>query len=354
MISIEKRFANILAQRKEKGILRSLKSFDEKVDFFSNDYLGLAKTPSQDTSDVFSGTGSRLISGNSERILEIEDEIAQHFNAESALIFNSGYDANLGLLSSIPKRNDTIIYDELVHASARDGVRLSLAHSYSFKHNDLFHLEELLKKAKGEIFIVVESLYSMDGDFCPLQEIVNLCEKYSANLILDEAHSGGIYGRTGGGLAELFDVQSKIFARLYTFGKAFGSHGACIVGSKNLKDYLINFARSFIYTTALPPNSYERISDILSCTDFKKLQLNLQNKIELFTERNEFLPSPIQNIQFDSIDKLKETESKLLEAGFAVKAIYSPTVAQGQERLRICIHSFNTEEELQALKSLLV
>lgn len=353
MNSLDKRLGEILSEREKKGTLRSLKSYDGKIDFFSNDYLGLSKVDTYNTTRKFSGTGSRLIAGTSNRILDIEKYIAKHFKAEAALVFNSGYDANVGLLSSIPQRNDTILYDELIHASARDGIRLSLAKSFSFRHNDLNHLEDLLKKSQGQVFVVVESLYSMDGDFSPIEDLLNLTEKYGAHVILDEAHSGGILGNHGGGISEQLAIENRLFARIYTFGKGFGSHGACIVGSTTLIQYLVNFARSFIYTTALPPQAFDRIFSILSETNFTALQQRLKTNIQFFLNSITQGSSPIQNIQFNSNEELKQKEELLLNEGFAVKGIYSPTVAKGEERIRICIHSFNTEDDILRLKTLL-
>src|SRR5207249_2240995 len=156
-------------------------------------------------------------------------------------IFNSGYDANTGLLSCVPLRGDTIIYDYLSHASIRDGIRLSLALSFSFRHNDLEDLEKKLKMASGNIFVVTESVFSMDGDKAPLQQLINLCQQYHANVIVDEAHATGVIGNKGEGLVQALGLQKKCFARVHTFGKACGVHGAIILGTGILRHYLINF-----------------------------------------------------------------------------------------------------------------
>ena len=158
------------------------------------------------------------------------------------------------MLSSVPQKGDVIIYDQLSHASIRDGIRLSFASSFSFLHNDVDDLEKKLSaaaKSSQNIFVVTESVFSMDGDMAPLNEISKLCEKYNAALIVDEAHATGIIGEKGEGLVQHLDLQQKCFATLHTFGKACGCHGAVILGSKQLKKYLINFARPFIYSTAL-------------------------------------------------------------------------------------------------------
>lgn len=282
--------------------------------------------------------------------------LANIFKASRALIFNSGYAANLGVLSSLPQRGDTILYDELVHACIKDGARLSLAARFSFRHNDLNDLESKLKKAQGKIFIAVESIYSMDGDQCPLEELVNLAERYHAFVILDEAHSTGVMGKSGSGLAVSLGVQSKVAVRVYTFGKAMGIHGACVVGSNQLIDYLINFSRPFIYTTALPPHSVASIECAFKYLDQHiDLQSTLQNRIKLFLDSTRWLTnrahskSAIQTAIFSGNDSTRLAAQKLQDNGFDVRPILSPTVPAGKERLRICIHTYNTDSEIVSL-----
>ena len=181
--------------------------------------------------------------------------LADFHKAESGLIFNSGYDANLGLFSCIAKKEDTLICDELIHASIIDGCRLSYANRFRFAHNDVEDLEDKLRRSKGNIFVAVESVYSMDGDMAPLKEIAAVCKKYNASLIVDEAHATGLFGDQGRGLVSQHGLEQEVFARVHTFGKALGCHGAVILGSETLRNYLVNFARSFIFTTALPVHS---------------------------------------------------------------------------------------------------
>ncbi|HLK28560.1 MAG TPA: aminotransferase class I/II-fold pyridoxal phosphate-dependent enzyme, partial [Puia sp.] len=242
-----------LNERKEQNAFRQLRLPDHKIDFCSNDYLGIVKNNliiwnqtencKLKTENLRHGsTGSRLLTGNYPLIEETEKLIAKFHEAPSGLIFNSGYDANVGLLSCVPQRGDTIIYDYLSHASIRDGIRLSFAESFSFAHNRLDDLEKKLKVSKGNVFVVTESVFSMDGDCAPLNEIVSLCEKYNAHLILDEAHATGVVGEKGEGLAQHLGLHEKFFARMHTFGKAVGCHGAIVLGSKTLHDYLINFS----------------------------------------------------------------------------------------------------------------
>ncbi|MBA4197761.1 MAG: 8-amino-7-oxononanoate synthase [Chitinophaga sp.] len=351
-----------LAERKNQNAFRSLKINQQQIDFCSNDYLGIVKSKlllSVNT-DLSSGsTGSRLLAGNYELIETVENQIASFHQSEAALIFNSGYDANVGLLSSVPQKEDTIIYDFLSHASIRDGVRLSFAQTYSFKHNDIADLEKKLKHATGNIFVVTESVFSMDGDICPLNEIVSICEKYKAHLIIDEAHATGIIGERGEGLVQLLQIQNKIFARVHTFGKACGCHGAVVLGSQTLRDYLINFARSFIYTTALPQHAVAAIQR--SYQIFAQMQNERKHLADLIVQfqaaaiQYEKLIShtPIQAVIVTGNENVKALSAKIQQAGFDVRPVLYPTVPKGKERLRIVLHAFNTEKELHALLNLL-
>lgn len=353
----------MLLKRKNENTFRSLKTSTGLIDFFSNDYLGFAR--SEELFDKinqtitahphFNGaTGSRLLSGNSELNEQVEKTLANFFKAASCLIFNSGYSANVGVLSSLPQRGDTILYDELAHASIKDGARLSLAKRFSFRHNDLEDLEKKLRVASGHCYVVVESVYSMDGDICPLTALVNLGEKYNASIVLDEAHSTGVFGTNGNGLANQLNVQDKIAVRIYTFGKAAGCHGACVAGSTLLKQFLVNFARPFIYTTALPPHSLIAIdSAIQMMAENSGLQKLLFDKIELFNKvlNRAVTPSPIQSFTLGDAIRAKKIETVLTSDGFDVRAIVSPTVRVGTERLRICLHTFNTDEEITHLAS---
>lgn len=349
---MQPKYIQLLNQRIEKGSERSLLSFDEgTIDFWSNDYLGLGR--SEQSVSLKSGSGSRLISGNSKTIDSVELFLADRFQSEAALVFNSGYDANLGFFSSVPQKGDTILYDELIHASVRDGVRLSFAQSFSFKHNDVNALEERLKKASGTIFVAVESLYSMDGDICPLQEIAALCERYGALLIVDEAHAGAVFGKHGIGLCEKFGVLSHVFARLVTFGKGFGAHGGAILCDSVTRQFLINFARSFIYTTALPEAFYTHIQAQVQAAQDDTLRLNLKQNIDLFRQLIGTTPShensPIQILRIDDLERCKLLATNLQGRGFAVKAILPPTVPEGTQCIRVCLHAFNSEEEIRKL-----
>ncbi len=210
-----------------------------------------------DKNELPSGaTGSRSITGNSQLAEETEQLIANFHGREAALIFNTGYMANVGLFSCIAGKGDTFISDEYIHASMIDGMRLSYANRLRFKHNDIADLEKKLKIATGNKIVAVESIYSMDGDEAPLKEIVAACKKHDALLIVDEAHATGVYGDKGDGLVCKYGLQNDVYAVVHTFGKALGLHGAVVTGSKVLRNFLLNQARSFIFTTALPPHNY--------------------------------------------------------------------------------------------------
>lgn len=358
-----------LAERAERGNLRGLTGGRGGVDFFSNDYLGLASNVelSQDINRMYAtfegkvngSAGSRLLAGNHAFFEELERFLADIFQSEKALIFNSGYNANLAVLSCIPQRGDTIVYDELIHASLIDGARLSFARRYSFAHNDLDDLRRLLEKSEGDAYVVTESVFSMDGDNAPLVEMVELCERFGARLVVDEAHSTGVYGDRGNGMACMLGLEDRIFARIMTFGKAMGAHGACVCGSGLLIDYLINFARSFIYTTALPVHSLVTIDQAFRfLTKNTILQTRLKEKITMFLAcagearlDASLIPSdsPIQMLRVPGNTKAKRLADHLVGQGFDVRPILSPTVREGEERLRICLHSFNKSEDIRRL-----
>ena len=346
-----------LLKRKASGTFRALQIPNKGIDFFSNDYLGLSKVAIDHTKSEFNGsTGSRLLSGNSSIAEECESILAIHFDAASALVFGSGYVANLGLLSAILQRGDLVFYDQYVHASSRDGIRLSLAGSVSFKHNDVLDLENKLSQSKSDInYVLIESLYSMDGDLAPLKEIASVCAKYNAYLIVDEAHACGVYGEMGRGLCYKHNLLSKVFARIVTFSKAYGSHGAVILGSVSLKEYLVNFSRSFIYSTALPPSNYKDISQLVKQKELDVLRSNLQSNISYFRRLCDLLSflsdatSPIQILEYANPVELEEVVCRLKEISIYTKGIYPPTVPEGKSRLRLCLHAFNTRNEIEVL-----
>jgi len=354
-----------LAERQETGAYRALQAESGLVDFCSNDYLGFARSSIlkeliaeeiQANEGYLNGsTGSRLLSGNTTYAEKLEQEIAAFHQSEAALIYNSGYDANIGLFSSLPQKGDTIIMDDLAHASIIDGARLSFANRYNFRHNNLESLEEKLNHAKGNCYVVIESIYSMDGDTSPLREILELTERYGASLIVDEAHAVGLYKR---GLVYELNLQDRVFARIVTFGKALGSHGAIVLGSTLLREYLINFSRSFIYTTASPFHQLASIKMayrlLESANDeTQKLKENINIFKKLLSHNKDFTfiqsDSAVQCLILGDNNKTREMAARLQNAGLDVRPILSPTVPEGTERLRICLHAFNTTNEITLL-----
>ena len=350
-----------LDERRQQQAFRTLQLVEGKTDFCSNDYLGLARNLRLGDNHLKHGSGgSRLLAGNFALAEETEKLIADFHKAEAALLFNSGYDANLGLLSSVAQKGDIIIYDFLSHASLRDGIRLSAAQSFAFRHNDMDELERRLKTAEGNnVFVVTESVFSMDGDKAPLQEIVTLCNQYNAHLIVDEAHATGVVGEQGEGLVQHLGLETQCFARVHTFGKAVGCHGAVVLGSKILRDYLINFSRPFIYTTALPESSVAVIHKAYSTfPGMHQERMHLQQLIQLFQNaelnyQKLVSDTPIQGVIVPGNDAVKQLAASLQQAGMDIRPILYPTVPRNSERLRIVLHAYNTEKELKALFELL-
>jgi 8-amino-7-oxononanoate synthase len=367
-----------LENRKQNNALRKLPPPNNLIDFASNDYIGFSKNEVifekthqyliENNSIQNGATGSRLLSGNHPIYQEAEDFISQFHQAETALIFNSGYDANVGFFSSVPQKGDLILYDELCHASIRDGIQLSNAKAYRFQHNDFEDLEKRLRQAQSdnsitEVYIVTESVFSMDGDCPNLEELVAVCEKHGCYLVVDEAHSLGVFGNNGEGLVQLFSLQNNIFARILTFGKGLGCHGAAIVGSQKLKEYLVNFARSFIYTTGLSPHSVATILIAYNHLETEKQSIErLRENIVHFNQEKNLLglkpmfvrsKSAIQSAIIPGNQNVKSIANQLQEKGFDVKAILSPTVPEGQERLRFCLHSYNSAAEISEVLQLL-
>jgi len=352
-----------LQRRAAEGLLRQLPLQQDLADFSSNDYLGFSRSEPL-KAKVFSAlqahqdmplgaTGSRLLTGNSDFAESLEADLAAAHQVDAALLFNSGYTANLALFSSLPQKGDTIIIDELIHSSVIDGCRLSFANRVKFKHNNLQSLEEKLKKAKGSCYVAIESVYSMDGDLAPLMEITALCKSYGALLIVDEAHAFGVFGK---GLVHLAGLTSDVFAVLITFGKALAAHGAVVLGSQLLRSYLVNFARPFIYSTAMPFSNLLQLQTAFRfLQENASLQQELQRKIHLFQQSLspgsaiKALQSPIQAIIIPGNDKVKKISRELAEEGLAVYPILSPTVPKGKERLRVCLHTFNTDQDIEKL-----
>lgn len=352
------------AERETAGLLRRLPQPDSRPDFSSNDYLGLAENIelhsrilAQMQQQAGHGTGgSRLLAGNSALAEQLETELAVYHGAEAGLLFGSGFMANVGLFAALATRHDTILYDELVHASMRDGIRLSLATAHSFRHNDLDHLRQRLQQARGRVLIAVEGLYSMDGDLAPLEELATLCHEMGARLVVDEAHSNGLYGPAGCGLAHTEHIRTACLARLYTFGKALGCHGAVVVGSQALRTHLINHARSFIFTTAQPLHSLIAVQEAYRL--LPTLEAERQRLFGYVAELKSFLEaqdlaytgghSPIFGLLGASTRQVRAWAERMQQV--QLRPILHPTVPQGQERIRICLRAGHTPAQLQLLQ----
>lgn len=373
-MNLPKNLSDKLETRKQNKSLRILPQPNSLIDFSSNDYIGFAKSEAifnathqflLDHNIKSNGaTGSRLISGNYTLYTETENYIAQFHQSETALLFNSGYDANVGFFSAVPQKGDLILYDELCHASIRDGIQLTYAKSYKFRHNDFEDLELLIQRNPNTlIYIVTETVFSMDGDSPNLEELVTLSEKYNCYLVVDEAHALGVFGDKGEGLIQHLQLEDKIFARIMTFGKGLGCHGAVVLGSNELKQYLVNFARSFIYTTGLPPHSiaaillgYHHLEKDKNALELLRENIVFFNQVKKMLYLNPLFvrsKSAIQSVIIPGNEKVKSIAVTLQQNGFDVKAILSPTVPEGQERLRFCLHSYNSKEEMTQVLTLL-
>lgn len=362
------RYQKELEDRKRDHLLRELPSTSASIDFFSNDYLGLARSKdlyqaieNEYTSLLHKSTGStgsRLLSGNSGYALELESQIARFHGAEDALVYSTGYAANVGLISCLGKRGVHLVCDELIHASMIDGVRLSQGTRHKFKHNDPDSLDEKLAGIEGEKIVLIETVYSMDGDISPLEGILRICKKHEAELIVDEAHAVGLLGKKGEGLASLLGLQKELLASVVTYGKAMGVHGAAILSEKWLKDYLVNFSRSFIYSTA--PSNHQLSS--IKCAyqiveNAAKERELLQSNIDYFKTKRVQTNSlhwinsdtAIQSLIIPGNEEVINAAEKLKENDIAILPIRSPSVPEGEERLRISLHAYNTHEEIDLL-----
>lgn len=354
-----------LNERVQGNYLRELKTVQGMVDFCSNDYLGISTRgllqPFFTGQEQHGSRGARTLAGNYALIGETEKKIAAFHQSEAALIFNSGYNANTGLIAAVAQRGDIILYDGLSHASIRDGIRLSFATAYSFAHNNITDLEAKLKLhtkgLNGQVFVITESVFSMDGDIAPVSAMVHLCRQYNAHLVIDEAHAIGVLGEKGEGLVQSLELHNDVFARIFTYGKAPGTHGAAVCGSEKLKSFLVNFSRSFIYTTALPESAVRAIhatydvfpamlperkllEELIAC--FQSAQLSYQMLKST---------TPIQGVIVPGNTEVKQLASRLQESGLDIRPILYPSVPKGLERLRISLHAFNTLDQLNLLIS---
>ena len=372
------RIGRFLEEREKSGLLRTLKpaasrkdgliNFKGKtyIDFCSNDYLGLSGHPALKSSqkeaiDRFgsSASASRLLSGDLDIHHELEEKTAHFKGKESALIFNSGYQANLGVISALMGRGDVIFSDRLNHASIVDGIALSGAKFFRFKHNSTADLEELLKTHRKNFkrsLIITETIFSMDGDKAPLKKLVELKENYDSFMMIDEAHATGIFGEGGSGVAEEEGVTSRIEIIMGTFGKALGSFGAYVACSENLRSYLINASRSFIYSTALPPSVISaNIKSIGLVREEPYRRKALLENAYFFREelqKNGFKvkgSSQIVPLITGESDPAVKLARRLRDKNYWVLPIRPPTVPEGASRLRFSVTYYHTKDLLKKL-----
>ncbi|KAK6910154.1 hypothetical protein I203_104185 [Kwoniella mangroviensis CBS 8507] len=416
MTELDARLGRLLEGRKDKNRFRSLKEYDTSpdsnlVDFSSNDYLSLTSSSSlrrsylsrlSSTTSIFGSTGSRLLSGCTPSHSSLEKRFEEFFNSPSALLFNSGWDANVSFFSTVPQSTDWVIYDELVHASVHSGLRASrvpLDRRLPFDHNDPHSLEDVLKRItsqgsstdKSTVFVAMESLYSMDGDFSPLPSLLDTLERFVPRerqcVVVDEAHSTGVYGEQGRGIVHALGEEAsehrrgkgRVDVRLMTFGKAVGCSGAVLLCSPTIRSFLINFARPLIFSTALPHSTtiaLECVWDVLQSEEGDKRRQSLMSlssyiqslldqllsrisptilhlppdPIIPFPANSSILPSkpgsPILGLLTLTPHALS---AFLLDRGFIVRPVVPPTVPPGGERVRICLRAGMEETVIKRL-----
>ena len=359
-----------LARLKAENLYRELKQPDKGAALFcSNDYLGLSRHPkviaaAQNALKEF-GTGagaSRLVCGNTSIHQKLEDRLAMFKEREAALVFSSGFAANQGIIPELTGEEDTIIVDRLCHASILDGCWASRAKLQVFQHNNVAALEKVLSHSLTHKtrLVIVEAVYSMDGDIAPLPEIVGLAKKYNALLMVDEAHSTGVLGATGRGIEEHFGLKGEVDILMGTLSKALGSMGGFIAGKKPLIDFLVNHARSFIYSTALAPSNAAaalEALEVISRDDslLKKLRSNLEMVKSNLTEMGYNLgasvgsPTPIIPIILGSPSHAIRAAQFLQEHGIFLSAIRPPTVPRNESRLRLTVNAQHNAKEIEKL-----
>jgi 8-amino-7-oxononanoate synthase len=329
----------------------------------SNDYLGLAGHPALREAACtamerygFGSGASRLVSGTSTQHQALEHRIAQFKGTEAALLFNSGYAANTGIIPAVAGAGDVILSDTLNHASIIDGCRLSKAELQVYRHRDAGHVESLLNKCVNarRKLIITDGVFSMDGDVAPVPELVSLAEKYGAILMVDDAHATGVLGKTGRGTTEHFSLTGRVHIQMGTFGKALGSFGAYVTGSRDLIDYLMNRSRSFIFSTALPPAVCAASIAALDIIEHEPLlRENLWKNQERFVNGLRSLnistgtsETPIVPVRLEDSAKALLAGEKLLEYGIYATAIRPPTVPEGAARIRTTIMATHTDKDI--------
>jgi len=370
--ALTRRLEGELAALEANSQLRHLEILPD-VNFSSNDYLGLstdsrlrqALSEALAAGSPVGSTGSRLLSGHAAVWEELESQLAEFSRAEAALYFNSGYAANVGLFSALLRPDDVVFSDSANHASIIDGIRLSGAHKVIFPHLDLDQLEEALRQnhaAAGQKFIAVESVFSMDGDRAPLPELLDLADRYGAELIVDEAHATGVFGPQGRGLAASANRHGRAFAVVHTCGKALAGIGAFVSGSRALKQFLINRARPFIFSTALPPYLAAQMKaaiNIIETGDAEREQLlnlsaHLRSRLQTEGFDTARSDSQIVPVILGTNERALHFAVQLQKQGFSVRAIRPPTVPVGSARLRLSLTVRHSPEMLDQLVDALV
>ncbi len=365
-----------LAQREQQHLLRDLVRLDSAqgprvtvdgkpvVLMCSNNYLGLAEHPAlkQAACDAmerygFGSGASRLVSGNTELHEELERRIAAFKGADSAILFNSGYAANTGVIPAIAGEGDLVLSDRLNHASIIDGCRLSRAKTEVFRHRDMDHLETLLRSntTAPRKLIVTDGVFSMDGDIAPLPDLVRLAERYHAILMVDDAHATGVLGKQGRGTAEHFGLEDRVHIQMGTMGKALGSFGAYVAGARDIVRYLLNTCRSYLFSTSLPPAVCAA-----SIASLDVLEAEPWRREKLWENRNRLAhglaslgvstaPSatPILPLLVGSSDQALQASQEAFEQGIFATAIRPPTVPDGSARLRATVMATHSEEDIE-------
>lgn len=372
------RIEGFLKDRRSRGLLRKLRPASHRangkitiegkefVDFCSNDYLNLSSHP--DLIDIHNRAGwnygtssaaSRLLSGDLQLHHELERQVAEFKGKQAGMVFNSGYQANLGIISALCGRNDAVFCDKLAHSSILDGVKLSGAKLFRFRHNSPQHLERLLDKNRDKFssaLIITESVFSMDGDIAPLPDIAGLKNRYECMMMVDEAHATGIFGNSGSGMVEQQGVSGEIELVMGTFSKALGGFGGYLACSEKMKEYLVNTARSFIYSTALPPSviavngealklvkrePYRR-TKVLEVSDY--FRDTLKDKGFEVLGSSQIVPLVIGDIQLS-----RRISDNLRKRGYYVLPILPPTVPEGKSRLRFSLTYAHKREQLDGI-----
>lgn len=352
-----------LKEREHQGLLRQTADYSRWIDFCSNDYLGIGRDRVLEASiemwlkewncASYSSGGSRLISGHAAHHEAVERFIATQHQTEAALLFDSGYMANHGLITALGKRGTTFLLDAHCHASIVRSAHQSQAdHVYKFAHNRLDALEQKLRTSKGRIIVYVERVYSMDGDCADIASLLEMCSLYDAQLIVDEAHAFGWQGPQRIGMAHA--PHKALLARVFTYGKGAGCHGAAIAGSRMLRDYLVNFSAPFIYTTATTPHL---VAAIRSAYDY--LLVHAERTAELLDNIAYWKQHMGASTAGDGpIQIIRHPQAAALAAmaqseGLGVKAILPPTVKPEHTCLRVCLHSYQKQEDMQRLIALI-